>query len=298
VARTYPALEVHWNHPVAADYLDHLLASVDDASPTAIEERDDGQLRIFFATAADRSRGAELIACLDPALRWSAIDVSDEDWAVRSQSGLGPVQVGKIQVVSTSLPPTSGVDRYQAPSDPRGRHLISILPSMGFGTGHHASTRRCLALLQRVPVEGTRVFDAGTGSGVLALAAWKLGAREVLAVDADPDALTAAEENLERNGATDAIQLKLVDLGRLFPADPASAIRGPFDLVLANLTGGALIRYAPTLASLLARGGRVIASGFQTDEVEAVSAAFAPIGLSPVERDDEERWVGLILRSA
>jgi ribosomal protein L11 methyltransferase len=287
VSRTYPALEVRWNHPVTGDDLDQLMAAVDDASRTAIEEREDGQLRIFFSTAADRTRGAELIARLDPALRSSAIDVSDEDWAARSQSGLGPVVVGKIRI-------DPGV-RHASPNP--GVETISITPSMGFGTGHHASTRRCLALLQRVPVEGTRVFDAGTGSGVLALAAWKLGAREVLAVDADPYALTAAEENLERNGATDAIQLKLVDLGRLFPADPASAIRGPFDLVLANLTGGALIRYAPTLASLLARGGRLIASGFQTDEVEAVSAAFAPIGLSPVERDDEERWVGLILRS-
>src|SRR6185436_1988873 len=176
-------------------------------------EEGDGQVRLFFATAAERTRGEELLRGL-ASLRVLSLDVSDEDWAARSQQGLGPVVVGRIVVVSTS-----GVENTTSPVDPRGRGeapiQISILPSMGFGTGHHASTRRCLSLLQRVPLDGARVLDAGTGSGVLAIAAWKLGAREVLAVDADPDALSAAAENLERNGATNAIQIALVDLGKL-----------------------------------------------------------------------------------
>ena len=121
-------------------------------------------------TAAFLARGDEVLATdvSPPAsddragVHWRGLDVrSDEDWAARSQKGLGDVVVGKIRVVSTSgeeAVSSSGVDRNQAPFDPRGRQVsISILPSMGFGTGHHASTRRCLSLLQRVPLGG--VFE-------------------------------------------------------------------------------------------------------------------------------------------
>ena len=92
---------------------------------------------------------------------------------------------------------------------------------MGFGTGHHATTRLCLELLQRIDVAGARVIDVGTGSGVLALAAWKLGAAGVTAVDNDPDALQNARDNIARNGGAgriEVVQADLVDLaGRCRP---------------------------------------------------------------------------------
>lgn len=173
---------------------------------------------------------------------------------------------------------------------------ITIAPSMGFGTGHHASTRLCLALIQRSSVAGMRVLDVGTGSGVLALAAWKLGARDVVATDYDPDALSSARENLERNGATDAIQLVLGDLACL-PSERAPALEPRFDLLLANLTGGVLIRHAVTLAGHLGPGGRLIASGFQEDEDAAVTSAFEKAGLTRIERLAEQEWVGAVFTS-
>lgn len=256
------------------------MAAIDDEAPTAVEERDDG-VRVFFATSEARTRAGAVLVALDQSLICTPVDVSDEDWAARSQASLGPVRVGNI-VVS----PREG------PREEQGS-TIYITPSMGFGTGHHASTRLCLALLQRVPLTNARVLDLGTGSGVLAIAAWRLGARDVVAADYDPDALTAAAENLVRNDAAAAIRLARVDLAHL-PETGEAALLPPFDLLLANLTGGLLIRHAATIAARVAPGGRLVASGFQQDEVQAVTAAFSTCGLARVERADEEEWVGAI----
>lgn len=282
MSRTYPALELHSANIADEDYFDRLMAALDDASPTAVEERDDGSVRVFFGTEAARARAAELLrAFVD--LRVLSLDISDEDWAARSQKGLGPVRVGRI-VVSTSEEMIPGVIS------------ISIPPSMGFGTGHHASTRRCLELLQRIPLEGARVLDAGTGSGLLAIAAWRLGAASVIALDCDPDALQAAAENLERNRASPAVQIVEVDLATL-PRQQNPRVRPPFDLVLANLTGSLLERSAGILTGLLGPGGRLIASGFREDESRAVAEAFSREGLTIADRSEEEGWIGALFTS-
>ncbi len=115
---------------------------------------------------------------------------------------------------------------------------------MGFGTGHHATTRLCLRLLQELELRGARVLDVGTGSGVLALAAWKLGASDVVAIDNDPDALDNARDNIARNGAAAAIDIICDDL------DTLRIQRA--DVVLANLTGAVLVRYADAVTQALA----------------------------------------------
>ena len=269
MVRTWPALDVR-------SVPEFFEAALTDYDVTAINEGEDAW-RIFFHTAQERDRAAAGLRAAFDALAIEPVDVPDEDWAARSQASLRSIQVGRVIVA----PP------WDAPV------TIVVQPSMGFGTGHHASTRRCLALLQRVPVEGARVLDAGTGSGVLAIAAWKLGAREVVAADSDIDALTAARENLVRNRATDAIHLGWIDLAEL----PAAARPGAsFDLVLANLTGGALIRFASLLAAQLGPAGRVIASGFQEGEVAPVAEAFARAGLTETDRDVEDGWVGATFR--
>ena len=108
-----------------------------------------------------------------------------------------------------------------------------IEPSTGFGTGHHETTRLCLLLMQRLDLRGARVLDIGTGSGVLALAAWKLGAGDVVAIDSDPDALDNARDNIARNGAAPSIDIIRDDLESL-------RIQRA-DVVLANLTGAVLV---------------------------------------------------------
>src|SRR5262249_54426528 len=153
-----------------------LLAELDDHSPTAINEIPDGVLA-FFTTPDARDAALTHLESYE-LVDVVSEDVADEQWAERSQSGLTPVTVGEVTVA----PPWSVTDelRRTAPGP-----IIVIQPSMGFGTGHHASTRLCLGLIQRVPLAGARVLDVGTGSGVLAIACRLLGAADVAGVDVD-----------------------------------------------------------------------------------------------------------------
>jgi ribosomal protein L11 methyltransferase len=212
----------------------------------------------------------------------------------------GPVRVGDIVVAPPwHSKPTSGVGflsetgagpGFGEETDTRGRFVITIQPSMGFGTGHHASTRLCLALLQRVPVEGRRALDIGTGSGVLAIAAWRLGAAAATGIDYDPDALESARENVDRNGASAGVTLIQTDLDAL-AAETAPSSR--FDLVLANLTGALLTREAHAIAALLSPGAHLILSGIQLDEEQGVAGAFTAAGCDAGLRLEEDGWVGL-----
>jgi ribosomal protein L11 methyltransferase len=276
--RSYPALEVSWPMPPDGEAMEGLvLAIIDEDRPLSLEERPDG-FRVYFASSDDRDRAGNRIRRALADVACAAIDVPDEDWAARSQAGLAAVVVGRV-IVS---PPWDVQHADDAVT-------VVIEPSMGFGTGHHASTRLCLGLLQGLPLVGLSVVDVGTGSGVLAIAAARLGARGVVAVDSDPDALQSAAENIAMNAVDGLVDLQQIDLA-------ASVISGAsFDVVLANLTGGLLMRQARTLRGLMAPGGTLIVSGVETHEADEVAAAFARVGCRVVERADESGWVGLRL---
>ncbi len=174
-----------------------------------------------------------------------------------------------------------------APDD--GRLTIVIQPSMGFGTGHHATTRLCAALLQRIDLSGQSVLDVGTGSGVLALVARALGARAVRAVDDDPDAIESARENLALNGGGRGIELSVGDFREMQSS--------PSDVVVANLTGGLLARSAEVLAGAVAPGGTLLISGVTLDEEAEVLRAFSP-RMTVVERLTEDEWMAAALRAS
>jgi ribosomal protein L11 methyltransferase len=157
---------------------------------------------------------------------------------------------------------------------------------MGFGTGHHATTRLCLAALQTLDLNDVSVLDVGTGSGVLAIAARRLGADHVLGVDADPDAIQSARENLPLNPEVDRVAFELRELGR--DRLPVA------DLVAANLTGALLCRAARALIDLVNPGGHLIVSGLLMAERDDVRDALAEMALVWDDREDE--WVGLCLK--
>ena len=157
---------------------------------------------------------------------------------------------------------------------------------MGFGTGHHATTRLCLAALQQIDLHGRTVIDVGTGSGVLAIAARRLGAQGVLAIDDDADAIAAAGANVALNQET-RIDLEVTDL--------RSSSIGQFDVVVANLTAGLLIATAERLRSFAAPGGRLVLSGFMAHEERDVLRVFGDGARE--SRSQEDEWVCAILRT-
>jgi ribosomal protein L11 methyltransferase len=234
--------------------------------------------RVFFHTPEAREGAEAALQEQLPDLTLQRLDVDDDDWAARSQASLVAVRAGAFIVA----PP------WDLPRDVANDvTTIVIEPSRGFGTGHHASTRLCLRALSDVDVSGTRVLDLGTGSGVLAMAAAFKGAREVSAVDVDPDAIDAARESVAKNRLP-------IDIDFVVDDFRTGLNRGSFDVICANLTGGMLTTSAERIQSLLARGGIVVMSGFDETERAAVRAAFA--GMSDVASLSEDGWVALVLR--
>ena len=283
MSRLYPALDLVWSTRPAEERIDVLLAEIDADEPLGVEEIATG-VRVFFPTAAARGRAAVRLIAVAPDLLCTPREISDEDWAARSQASIRAVQVGRIVVA----PPWDNSGSRFSETTPEVVRVV-ILPSMGFGTGHHASTRLCLRLLQDAPLAGASVLDVGTGSGVLAIAAAKLGATRVLAIDNDADALASARENVELNQAGSVVELAAADAGAGFGQPDG------FSTVLANLTGVVLVRVAHQLASALGPSGQLIASGFMTDEVRDVVRTFEGVGLHEAARVEEDHWIAMRL---
>jgi len=274
---TFPTLDSTGR--AASTLQDLVSAELDGLDVAAIAEEPDERWQVFFG---DEARRAAAAAALSAAfgttdLVVTALDVPDGDWARRSQATLGAVRAGDIVVTPPWDP---------AASAGGGTRTIVIEPAMGFGSGHHATTRLCLVALQRLDLHGRRVLDIGTGSGVLALAAARLGAAAVLAIDVDADALDNARLNARLNGDPAVVEFRMMDFRREMPA--------PADVVVANLTGGMLAASAAEVVGSVAAGGALILSGMTRDEREHVLAAFA--GSCTVEwTAEEDGWVVAIL---
>ena len=284
--KDYPAIDVRTAAP------DLLLAIVDDFGPTAVDDTEPGAaVRIFFETPADRDAAHGALAGRFDA---TSIDVPDDDWARRSQENLEAITVGRI----TIAPPWSVVPG-PAPAALRpgpSAIVVVIEPSMGFGTGHHATTRLCLAALQAIDLTDTSVLDVGTGSGVLALAADRLGAAQAFGIDCDADAIQCANENLARNPPAGRVSFEAADLADALPPVVLRPGSGQVDVVTANLTGALLVRAATTLLAAVRSGGTLILSGLQVHERDEVCRAFAPAAI--VWERDEDGWVGLTMKKA
>ncbi len=271
---TYPALDVRGQ-------FDLVIAMADDFRATAVEERGD-IIRVFFGITADRD-GAR--AAIEPHFPVAPIDVPDEDWARRSQEGLQPVTIGRLTIVP---------DPQSSNSDVQSAVRVVIRPSMGFGTGHHASTRLCLEALLALDVTGKRVLDVGTGSGVLAIVASRLGASRALGIDSDEDAIRAARENLAYNSEATNLSFAVADVSTMQGA--VQRLLGQADIVTANLTGALLVRSAGCLLGATACDGVLVISGVQIPERDQVVAAFAPSQVISERGADE--WVALVMKRA
>jgi ribosomal protein L11 methyltransferase len=206
--------------------------------------------------------------------------VDDGDWTDAWKAHYVPQRVGRVVVVPSWL---------DEPLGP-GEVAITLDPGMAFGTGLHPTTRGCLHLLQEVAPMPSDVLDVGCGSGILALAALRLGAQRAVGFDTDPLAVTATRENAERNG----LGHRLTAVAGTLPVSPEA--RHP--LVLANLVAAVLVELAPRLAAHLAPGGVLLASGIIEPRAAEVIDAMRDVGLTVTDRRDDGEWVSLRLEPA
>lgn len=271
ISRAWPALDVVLDDSTREDLV---LALLDEFHPTAVDYPAASVLRAYFATAADRDAAGR---ALSQHFSVSPLDVPDEGWAERSQAALRAIHVGDLIVA----PP------WDMPGPEELARTIVIRPSMGFGTGHHATTRLCLRAMQTLSLEDKIVLDVGTGSGVLAIAAARLGAAHVLAIDVDPAATSCAAENVAVNGVSDCVTIATADL--------RDVRTNECDVLIANLTGRLLRASSERLLRLIRPGGHLILSGFVLDEEDEVAGAFTPPARM-VQRDQEEEWGVLLLQ--
>ena len=241
--------------------LDAVAVVVDDFAPFAIEAIEPGSLRVYFASASDRDAAqAAVAATCDPRVDTVAVAVSDDDWAARSQADLRAIRVGRVIVAPPwDLPP-------HLPGDTDV--VVEIRPALGFGSGHHPTTRLALLGLQQLDLAGHEVLDLGTGSAVLAIAAVKLGARRATGVDRDPDALSSGHQSVVANQVASRVELRQDEVAQL-ERQPGSV-----GVVVANLTGAVLIDLAPVITALVAPGGHLVLGGILTEEEDAVACAY------------------------
>jgi ribosomal protein L11 methyltransferase len=204
--------------------------------------------------------------------------IPDQDWNESWKKGFRPIDVGEY---FTIIPPWE--DKRS------GRINLIIDPGMAFGTGHHETTRSCLVLMEKYDgkVAKGHFLDLGTGTGLLAIAASKLGYDRVVAVDTDPLAIEAARKNLDLN---QVINIELRE-GSIAEAP------GTFDCITANIISGVLVFLAPEISSRLKPSGLAILSGILAEQADDVIKAYEQTGLKIIENFPDDKWASLIFQN-
>lgn len=252
---------------------DAIVAALIAAGAAGVQELDDGFLT-HLAEGAQLDPIERAVHAAGEGASISCSDAGEIDWAARWPARVGIRRVGRVAVA----PPWLANDIADAEIP------IVIEPATAFGTGEHETTRGILALMQRSVRVGDVVADLGAGSAVLSIAAAKLGASRVAAVELDEQAIGNAQENVERNGVGERVTVIQGDAALLLP------LLAPVDVVLANIISGVIVQLAPAMRDALAPGGRVIVSGILTTERDEVLAAFGSLGLELRDEIADGEW--------
>lgn len=224
------------------------------------------------------------LSILRPVGHLALKQVDEQDWGQAWKEHFQVHRVGSRTVIVPSW-------REYTPQP--GEIIITLDPGMAFGTGLHPTTRLCLMELEERLQAGIRVLDLGTGSGILAIAAARLGAGAVLALDTDGVAVEVARANVAANGVEGAVQVRQGALTRPAP-DLQPLLAKPWDLVVANIIAQVLVDLAGPLADAVAPGGLLIASGIINERSADVEAGLLAHRLALVERRTEGDWVTLV----
>jgi ribosomal protein L11 methyltransferase len=240
----------------------------------AVEERDDGTLVTF---AEDERAADALVAALtaegEAPVATSRRLLEPVDWTTRWRDGLGPRHFGRLTVVPSWIE----LPAHDGPA-------VVLDPESAFGSGEHGSTRAALTLLERHVRPGDRVLDLGSGSGILAIAAAKLGAASAVGIENDAEANPVAWRNAERNGVTAAVDFLDGDAGDLAP------LLGPADLLLSNILRLVNTALLPAIVAALRPGGLAIFSGMEELEAPLFRPVLATAGLALRDEVTDTGW--------
>lgn len=227
----------------------------------------------------------------DATYEWKLVD--DEDWANAWKQYFKPLRITDRLTIKPTW------EEYE----PQAEEIILELdPGMAFGTGTHATTALCLKTIEQVVKEGDDVIDVGTGSGILAIAAAKLGAKHVLALDLDPVAVSSATENVQLNGLEDRVTVKLSDLLQVINENKANGeasplgVKLPVQVVVANILAEIILMFVQDVYEALASGGTYIVSGVIKSKQEVVQEALTAAGFRVSEVNEDQDWVVLVAR--
>ncbi len=242
---------------------------------------DGSALVTHFPPGTDLQAVHEALSAADELVQIETAPVPDIDWTEAWKARIAAHELGSLTVT----PPWLAAGRDPAST-------IIIEPGMAFGTGEHATTRGVVRLLPAQLQPGDVVADLGAGSAVLSIAAAKLGAGRVYAVELDPEAIPDAERNVEANGVADRVHVFAADAAALLP------LVAPVRLVLANIISSVLIELLPIIGSSLTEGGRVILSGILQEERPMMLEVLAAHGWSVLAEDAEDIWWSVAIAKA
>ena len=248
-----------------------LIALLDAAGFTAFEET--YETLLAFIPENDRA-GIILEEILPEPVRWEETVIEPQNWNAVWEGSFEPVTVPGFCTVRASF--------HEA--NPDTPHDIVITPKMSFGTGHHATTRLMMQNMKDMDFGGKRVLDFGTGTGILAILAQQLGAREVLAIDNDEWSVENAVENVATNDAAGVA----IRLGSL-----EAAGNEPFDIILANINRHILLQYMPQMRSLLKLGGHLLLSGILRADEAIITDSAIGAGLTKGSAVSEDEWLAI-----
>ena len=224
--------------------------------------------------------GVNLVRLLQPMTELTIEPLEESDWESAWKAHFDLLRVGRRLVIKPSW-----IDHAPVAGD----LTIELDPGMAFGTGYHPTTRMCLEALEELVQPGMSVLDLGTGSGILSMAAVRLGAGVVLALDKDATAVTAARRNFKAGCFTPQARASRGTLPHQLAADAG------FDLAVANISSKVILDRAPYLCRALRPGGMLIASGFMEDRMGEVEGGLAEAGLVRRETHRDDEWAALVL---
>ncbi|WP_217601488.1 50S ribosomal protein L11 methyltransferase [Chitinophaga sp. GbtcB8] len=258
----------------APELADVLVAQLTEISYEGFEERPGTLVAYIPTTDFD-------VAALDNLLQSYGItytkeEIKQENWNALWESNFEPVVVGSFCGIRAG---------FHAPFTQTLEHEIVITPKMAFGTGHHATTFSMIQLMQQLDIAGKKVFDFGTGTGILAILAQKMGAAQTDAIDIDDWSV----ENSKENAAGNQVEVNI------WQADSLEDLEGPYDIILANINRNILLQFMTSMRRLLNPGGQLLLSGIMTQDEKIILESAAKAGLQRLEQVEKDNWLAIRL---